>query len=295
MSAITAKVTFFVRYKQAGCSFSLYKKPDTLKELVLQSPIDKLSPIDRFVDSYVPLLGAGVEVPYVRISNEALKGDSEFYDRPRIAISTGSVNPASSKTRQVKTVTSDESDFYNTAVNVVLYASSTQKGRMFMRFVPDNIINYPVGLNPEGEWVKAFDRWKAVVAKDGWCIRALADYTTAPEKVVKNITRTVAGANLLVTTDGAHGIAPGKTVRISRSVPETTFKNGLYICDSTLTPDTMLLRNTPGSQLTVATAGTVRRHELEFVPIIDMSARNVTGRKAGRPFGLPVGRRKVHR
>lgn len=286
--AIDAKVTFNLRYKQAGNSFSLYNNTPSLEALGIQ-PGGAKGPVDRLWLSYLPLLGTGVEAPYVRISDEKIVGDSLFFDRTYVTIGSEAIPPAGINVVQVKTIHEDFPDFYDTSVLVVLAASTTQKGRIFMRFVPDDIINYPIGLNPDRNWDKQFEAFKKQLIADKWCIRSLADANAQPRFKIKSITRAAAGDPVTVTTFDAVNYAAKDIVRLSR-VKSATLSNGVYTVLDAPSSTTFRLQGTEGSTLAVSTKGSVRRLIVQYPAITNAGYRYVTRRKSGRPFGVPRGR-----
>ena len=288
--SITAKATFVFRYKQAGYSFSLYNICPSLESLA--DPKTGKGPIDNLLKQYMQLLGTNVESPYCRVSDEALRGDSLFFDRTYQTISTSTVPPATAINQVlVKTIEDDYPDFYDTSALVVLAASTTQKGRIFMRFLPDNIVNYPIGLNPDVNWDKQFTRFVQQLITDKWCVKCLADANTEKPINIQTVTRTAPGANLLVTTFATHGYAAQNVVRLSK-VQGAPSINGIYTVDTVPTGTTFTLANTSGLALGGYTLGTVRRRIVQYPAITAGGYRYVTRRKAGRPFGAPVGRRK---
>jgi hypothetical protein len=289
--AIVAKCTFFLRYQQAGVSFNIYSKPDNLEAMLQPTGAAKNSKIDRFWLTFLPMLGSGITGPYVRISNEAVRNDSLFFDKQYLTISTNDIPQNGINVVQVKVIDSDEPDFCNTSALVSLAASSTQKGRLFMRFIPDNIVDYPVGLNPTIEWDKQFKKWVALLVADQWCIRCLADDVTQPPKPIQKVFRTASGENLSVTTYENHGYNVKDVVRISK-VSGSAGTNGIFTVDTVTNATTFTLRNTTGTTINVGTGGFARKRVFEYPTITNAGYRRVTGRKAGRPFGSPVGRRK---
>lgn len=286
---VTAKCTFFMKYKSAGVSFSLYNVVASLEALTTARG-QRGSIIDVFLQRYMTLLGAGVECPYVRISNEEVVGDSLFFDKTYITIASGIIPQTTPRVVQVKSADDDNPDAPNTAILISLAASTTQKGRVFQRFVPDNAINYPIGLNPDQPWSKAFDAWLAAVVADKWCIRALGDATAYPSKAITTITRAAPGDNMTVTTLANHGLNVGNVVRIGRNSGGKGV-NGVWTVGSTPTTTTFTLLNSAGATLSVGTGGYVRQRIFQFPQITSGTYRRVTSRKAGRPFDVPRGRR----
>lgn len=294
---VTAKATFNLTYKVAGNSFSLYNVAASLEALG-QGTEQNLSPVDKLIRAYLTLLGVDVECPYIRLSDENLIGDALPLDRTYLTFNAengGALQPATSSANssgivQVKTAVDSFPDFYDTSVMVSVAASNTQKGRIFMRFIPDSIVSYPVGLKPTKLWLDAFDNFKKAVIDGKWCIKSLGDANTFKPYKIKQITRNASGENLTVTTQAPYELAVNNTVRISRA-DGVGFQNGLYIIDTTPTTTTFTLQGTAGTSLVVAKGGTVRKREYQYPVIKTVQFRYVTRRKSGRPFGQPVGRR----
>lgn len=288
--SVTAKVTFVYRYKQAGYTFSLYNVCPSLESLA--DPKTGKGPVDNLQKAFMQLLGTTVESPYVRVSDEALRGDSLFFDRNYITIGPETTPQQTAiNVVQVKVIIDDFPDFYDTGALVIFAASTTQKGRMTLRFIPDSIINYPIGLNPDRNWDNGFRKFAAQLVADKWCVKCLADANTEKPFQIQTVTRTAAGTNLLVTTFATHGYAAQNVVRLSK-VQGLPNINGIYTIDTVPTGTTFTLANTKGDQLAGWTLGNVRRRIIQYPAITSAGYRYVTRRKAGRPFGAPVGRRK---
>jgi hypothetical protein len=288
--SINAKATFYFRYKQAGYTFSLYNVCPSLEALTGGAK-PKGSPIDNALQAYMQLLGSGVESPYVRVSDQAIAGDSLFYDRTYVTISTEDITSPGINTVQVKVITGDFPDFYDTAALVTLSASNTQKGRIFMRFIPDSLVQYPFGLVPDRNWDNAFKRFIAQLITDKWCLRCLVDANTNAPKPIIQVARPAANQEYLVNTFVNHGFNPNQTVRLSR-VQGTNAPNGVYLVSTTPSATSFTLSGTAGTDLTIFTKGSARLRAFGYPAIVSGGYRYVTRRKAGRPFGTPVGRRK---
>lgn len=294
--AVTAKCTFFLTYKTAGVSFSLFNNPNSLAALTLAG-VDGKSAIDRVWESYLPLLGVGVDAPYVRISDVLQAGDTEFYDKVWYTITPGASfgTPAlpnagnvSPKARYVIPVIPDAPDFYDTSALISLSASATQKGRLFMRFQPDSIVKYPAGLNPPQNWIDAFAVFIQVLKTGQWCIRALADETSQPKHEIQTISRTASGDNVTVASYDTLAYPPKSLVRISRSSVNTY--NGIFVVD-TLVDGKVTLRNTAGTSTgKLSSGGFIRLRQYTYPVITAGTYRRVSRRKAGRPFASPVGK-----
>lgn len=287
---ITAKVTFNFRYKQAGNSFSLYNVTPSLEQLG-NTPDGKSGPVEKLIQLWMQLLGTGVECPYVRVSDETIVGDSLFFDRSYITIGTQDIPPTGINTVLVKTIESDFPDFYDTSALVVLSASTTQKGRIFMRFIPDDLVQYPLGLVPNRNWDNGFKAFVKQLIADKWCIRSLADANVNKRFKIKAVTRTAAGENLTVETFEAHGIVAKDTVRVSRVVGSAG-TNGVFTVDTAPSATTLTLLNTAGTTVKVGSKGTVRKLQVLYPAITAAAYRYATRRKSGRPFGAPRGRQK---
>lgn len=293
---VTAKCTFFLTYKTSSVTFSLYRQPESLEALNIFDPKTG-NPVDKLIQAWMKLLGTGVEMPYVRISNEAVNGDAVFFDRQYVTI--GSVDPGEGgkipdgtmKNIMVKTIIEDDPDFRNTAALVTFAANSKQKGRVFMRYIPDSIIDFPIGLKPTQEWDKGFIALVKLMKADQWRVRCLADEATNPPRKIKRIFRAAAGENLQVETTVNHVLAVDDIIRIS-GVAKTSGARGVWVVDEVVSATIVKLRDSAGTATTVANKGTLRKRTYDFPVITNGAWSRVTGRKAGRPFGAPAGRVK---
>lgn len=294
--SVNAKVTVFTRYKQSSTTFSFYQKPTSLEALQLFDP-KKGNPIDRLIKAWLRLLGNAVEVPYVRISDDSVRGDSLPYDHTYVSISNevvgagGTIPDGTLKVTQVKTVILDDPDFRNTAVLAQFSANSRQKAHVFMRYIPDSIIDFPIGLNPTPEWDKSFIALVKLMKDDQWCIKCQKDETVNPPKNIKRVFRNAAGDNMSVETTANHNLAIDDKIRIY-GVAKSSEAKGIFTVDTVVSPTVVTLRDTVGPNTSVTAKGKLRKREYEYIPITAGAWLRVTGRKAGRPFDAAAGRSK---
>jgi hypothetical protein len=95
----------------------------------------------------------------------------------------------------------------------------------------------------------------------------------------------------LVTTIADHGIAANDVVRFLRTYTSLgTLLTGDYRVLSAPTTKTLQLVNWVGG--TTVTTGKIRKFEWDYPDIISRGLRRAAKRNVGRPFGLPLGRRR---
>lgn len=282
MAAEFARCTFFVRYKEAGVSFALYQLTEGLAAIAPQ--------VDRLAQSWLSLLGVGVELPYVRVSFEKIRGDVLFLKKRYITIIAGN-QPVPPGWVGVKGSTGGDPDFRDVSVQINWSSSTVERGRTFMRYQPDSMWTNPNGLEIDPNWDNSFEKMLKLMKADQWRIKATASDVTRPPHPVLRVESLVIGGPLQVTTSEPHLMAQGHTVRLGK-VEGTPSVNGVHKVTGPVTATTFFLQGTTGTGVLIGQKGYARHLETVYPLIHDANPSRVTTRKAGRPFGSPVGRRR---
>jgi len=280
---VNVKVTWFLRYKQAGYSFSLY--------LVTPDLSTALPKAKRLAGLYMRLMGEGVEMPFFRVSDVAVTGDSLFLEEGIITVSPGGT-VTQPGWAGAKAWLSDAPDFGTTAILVTFVADASSKGRMYMRLIPDGLIAYPSGYTSDPNWDKGFRDLEKEIVTQGWAMKSTASNAVNPVHKINQFTKPLAPDNVTITTHTTHGILAGERLRVGK-VQGGSGLNGTWKALTVPTPLSITLEASQGADITGAMNGEVRKLTTGYTAIQSLIIRGVTGRKIGRPFGVPVGRRSV--
>lgn len=284
----TAKATIYLSYKNAGASFNLWKSVEGLT--------DMKAPVDRLCKKLGQLLGRGVDIPYIRVSDESVRGDSLFLNLRYHIISEAGGDPVPEGLSIIKTAQVDDPDFHSTAVQILLQANSVRKGRLALRFVPDSLCDYPAGLSQNGAWETALDKFKEQLVADKWMIRGVKDSGQVPAVAISTQIGAAGNNYVVVTTKAPHGASVGEKVRLSKIVPQfepggDKALNGVFTVRDVINATSYSLAKTANQPLVKGEEGTSRRLVTDYAEIKEVFATGLVRRKAGRPFGAPVGRR----
>jgi len=278
------KVTYFMRYGTFGASFSLLRTSGAI--------IDNVNPARNLRSVFGQLLGVGVELPYYRISDVAIKRDSLYQEEPAIVIGNTTSSGSPNSWVQIKAAQDDPPDFGNVAILIDLFVSAVSKGRVFLRLVPDSLVKYPGGMDISGNWDKAFTRFQKLLKADSWQVSTAASTAVNPQYDIVDLDFVVLGGLLTVTTLVNHTFAPGDTVRIGRT-KNTSGVNGTYKVSTTPAANQFVVRLTSTPSLGDQPSGYAREITPAVQNIDTANIKGVSARKCGRPFGASVGRRSV--
>lgn len=241
----------------------------------------------------IKLCGEGVNLPHIRVSELSVRGDSIIDQQPGFTTVTGGfgsliqVKPASLAL---------PADVSWTAVLVSFTKANYVIGRVYMRGVADEFFTNDRVFAPTQAWKKAFADYAAELANpaEGWGF-----YRSAPS--VPGNTFAIRGAAAAANTDIVLDVAPGFPAIAGDIVRVTGLKSNLGTLRGNFAVTNVagnfytLAKQFPAASLPIFTSNTgkIRIYAPNFVftPAASFSYF-ATERKAGRPFGSPVGRRK---
>lgn len=234
------------------------------------------------------LSGYGVKTTYVRISDEAIRGDSVIV-ATNFSTGGGENNPLGPDYQIVNPAFQEWCDVSWNGV-LVRQDSGSQTRRVFcMRGVPDGLIVMPDGPVANKAWDDAFDVWSKSLFQEGWGFIALnKDPGTNPIKPITGITNTADG---LVLSVAAHGFLEGEYIRVSgvkAALPKLV--NGIHQV-SVINLNSVLLKGSSTANPGYQRGGEARAQRKIFVPITGSQVRRQAKRQPGRPFDQLAGRR----
>lgn len=284
----TFKVTFAERWRQNGCSFSLFQTGGTYQT------VEDLAV--KLAKKVLVTLGAGVEIPYIRVSDESLRGDAEVFDVGLYNAAKGSTNLTPTGNQSVVTASAAAPNDPISCIMLTLTAATRAKGRIFLRWYPD-----PVAENglwaPTNSVGDAMQDFIKTLVDDKWGFMAIT-----PGAVRYPITKIEAvgtSTDRLTVTAAGHTFVPGDSVRIGKvqgtnaSLVNRQWKVGA-VAGATFTLANSLPAHTGGFAYNVG--GEAWKTTKIFQQIAEVAIRgDIKGRRPGRPFGSLVGRRSARR
>lgn len=282
------KVTFFFEYGNYGRSMSFYKVADEEKHEDIEVDAHALAKV------IMPLMGGGVELPYVRVSNVDSTRDASKITTGYYNLKTGET-AAPGSAYDVTPALGSAPDFGWTTGMCELVASSKKKGRVFIPFLPDEVTNNTVGKPRKKAWNDAFKEFQKHLKApaNGWKIRTkVKDDTTKPREILHT---ELALDPSFVTHELAedHGWAVGTTVFVTgfAKYPKLVGKYKTYASGDT---KKVKLKNAGFYTFPAALdfGGKISIAPVEYSQIINVEEPFIRERKGGRPFDAPVGRRK---
>lgn len=281
------KTTWMVDYGKGGFSFSHWINSDAG-----YSGVGKLA--EKVAQNYLNMCGDDVEINYVRVSDEKIKGDSfivqkNFSNRPAGGGTTKTAGAA------YFPAVGGNPDYWNTCALVRLGASASMYGRQYIRGIPDGVVLPPDREIRDAKWAGALGQFIKGLCADGWgmyCIPRGPDL----RQEINNIA--AAGGITTVTTKGVHGINAGSKVRISGFISsDNSVVNGIYKAIAGTGDHTVALDprgNNPIVNGRVLNWGFIWSLDKQFAAytVDNCTFIRVSSRRAGRPFDVLVGRRK---
>jgi len=290
---VTTRHTFFAKFRDDGYSFSLYREDVSIQDSEKRSA--------ALATVIMPLLAAGVEIPYVRISDIEILGDSLLTKKAWKNAEPGMVNPASNVMVTKPAVDGEYPDMPWTAVKIKLIASTVAKGQINLRLVPDDVFVKPLGFVPDPSWDRAFDTFvdelcgkkdpaTGIRPGNGWVLRGTAKTNVNPLRTIQGAAHQAPpGVEVSVITKEDHGFLVNDQVRLGRT--GSSQLDGVWTVSFTDGSKTFRLLNS-NAVTDVIFTGTARKIQTVSSLIKDCQHRGVTKRNSGRPFGLQVGRRR---
>lgn len=234
----------------------------------------------------IGLLANNVQFEAIRVSDDAVQGDSDLDAAPQLA--------------GAKLQADALPDPPFVALLIRAQAGLTYRRQLYLRGLPDELIN------PQGDqggaifakFERNLTRFLAVLSGGNWLIKAIAKAPESPRQVITNIT----SLNLTqakITLDGAlAGVAIGNKIRIYNvgGVPQAdgaagpgTINGEFRVRD--ILPGNIYVIDFPIGVLAWNNKGTAKRFQYQFFAIDKAVNLRITHHDTGRPFGASRGRR----
>lgn len=245
-----------------------------------------------------PLLGIGALLTSTHTSN---------VDRERDAVvTTGNIGPGDNAELKVDGVSNTDADMPWSGILVEMRNSPSKKGHIFMRGVPDFILQgVPPRLKLTEAWKAGFLKYATILKNGVWSIQLQKLPPAQPSPAIVSFTKP-GGGNLLMTFAAAPGWATGDTVFIYKGtqtgaadfrLPTEEYKIA-KVSDTTFTLDKSGVKyagvGADGAELKyAANSAKARKVEFQYLPITAVKELRPVQRRTGRPFGGQVGRKRA--
>jgi hypothetical protein len=233
----------------------------------------------------VNLLGAGVTLRYLRVSDDLV--DRDVRAQAGLTPHVGAHGPY-----YLGTWASSPADFaYSAALVRLQGASDFYTRNLFLSGIPDlnQDIEHPSPFT--AAWLQQFVDFRNALLSGRYGFKITVRGPANPDR---QITGLAAG---VFTTSGNHGFNPNDPVRIRgfRANPGTDSlgnPNGTWRVQFAPSPTTFSLLGYAQLTFNPTRLGTVRKIIPDVTPYTNVSTPLFTKRSRGRPFGLLVGRRR---
>lgn len=277
------KVTYF--FNSGVCGWSESYCNDAPNDQAALVAADSLAKI-RMV-----LCGSDIDMPYIRVSNMDIRGDAILGPGKGYTTEVGKagltyIRPAYPTLK---------ADVAWTAVQFKFSKDDIVVGRTYARGMPDDFFTSDRVFVPRLNWINAFTKFSQDIANpaNGWCVYRKPKSTPTNTFKIKTATA-VAGADLTITVPAGFTTAAPAPVRISGLKSDLGTLNGTFNMIAHV-GNTLTIEKVFNDPVPTFVAGSGKIQSATPAPLSSLAVdwmRNATTRKAGRPFGAPVGRRK---
>ena len=251
------KATMFFTQRSSGWSESFYL--DASSEGAVRPVMNALA------SRRLACANLAVTVPYIRIEDITLPGTARLFN-PNLA-------RASNR----------NSDTPWQSLLVRLQASDGSRRMYLLRGLPDEIaVNG--AYQPDPDFRAAIDQFLGRLSSTGCRLKVIKKSNLF--QPISNISN--AGQ---VTTIGAHGLNVGSIIKFDHTHDDNgVLVSGLWTVNADVSSNVFGIASWPGTR--TASAGKFRKQEADYPLITATDVRRIGKRNVGRPFGLPLGRRR---
>lgn len=278
------KCTFFFRSGIVGWTESYITEQGS--HLAANNVARKLA-VKRMI-----LCGSGIDLPFIRVSDLAIRGDAFDGGQPGY---TTTINKDGFLFVKPK-ATGETADVGGVATIFTISSQNVTVGRIYARGLPDGFdINDRI-FNPDNNWDTAFDAFAAEFASaaGNWVVLRKSKSTPAnTDRVIAALA--VLGSNLSIIHTTTVAFVPGETVAIRgmKTVDGKRFSGNFIVISSAAGTTTVYKTFADPQPVFTLAKGTIQSATPGTLGTLRISySRLTTTRKAGRPFGVPVGRRR---
>jgi hypothetical protein len=282
--------TFFLKGKNGGHSFSLFRLDN--------GHVTCLQRAKLLAQYYMKCLGVDALMSNIRVSREDVQGDSLVSSEKLQTIGPSSITEPG--TIAVKAAVADNCDAGFTSLLVNLGADAFNKGRHFMRLIPDSLVQNGGDFVFDNNWDNAFTLLRSELVRAPAWGGVYVPKGPGSRIPVVLLTRAGTGDNIHVTCSALHNFQPNQKIRLGKTKVQNADFNGAYIVDTVVSGTDFTLRGTGApvallaAQVPPAYCSSLVKQFIPFDPA-QIFPERIVERKNGRPFGLPVGRRRVRK
>jgi len=279
------KVTFVFVNGVTGWSENYYSDAGT--------PAAAMGVARALAQKRIALCGDGVSLPHIRVSDVTIRGDAIIDQQPGFYAGAG--GPAS--LIQVKNATPGEfADVSWTAALVSYSTNNVVWARTFMRGIADILFVADRVFVPTFDWKKFFIQFDKEFSNpgNGWGWTRSAKQTPANTWKIKTASALANTDTVVRVAAGFPGIV-GQTAVITGLKSDRGTLNGRFLIVDVTGADVTIAKQFATGFIPIfkSNTGKIRVLTEQFVTPLSASwSPQATARRAGRPFGSPVGRRK---
>lgn len=277
------KVTYFFNSKVNGWTESYYcEQPN---DIAACAAARKLA-VQR-----IQLCGTQVDLAKIRVSDQAIRGDS-------ISDGGGGYTTGTSVTSPEFTISKsypagERVDVAWNALLVTISKDNVGLGRVFMRGIADSQFVGSRAFIPAIDWKRQWARFSQLYANplEGWGLLRKPKSTAANTfKIISALS--LNGTDIAIKMDAGFACAVGTMVCIRGLKSDQGTLSATLRCTSSTTPIFGFAKqfNNPQPNF-LPNTGTAQVATPTFVTGLDMTYDLPTSRRSGRPFGAQVGRR----
>lgn len=300
MAAQIGATLFFTDHNQsAGWSETHYSVSGQDLPTVLKDAQD-------MAKARVMMLGAGISLDYIRVSDQQVRGDSLV----ALGIPPSQQNPIAYNKALIVEATvvgeggrtvSPTSDYSFTALLCRMEMGVSQRKSLYLRGIPDSL-DQDGGVITDSVFLDAFNSWVDLMKSGKWGARVLnKDLTANPIFPITSVTNNAGPPQQVTITAAGSNFQTGQSVRISgikyQAAPPAAASTPINGVWQVANPQagSFQLSGYPGGTVQYFYGGSVRARTYTVPAYSNVLQIRMVSRRAGRPFGLSKGRRKRYK
>jgi hypothetical protein len=263
------RITYFFKNTNGyGWTETLFNQAGTLDQTMVRA--------QTLLPFRVKLLGQGSSLQFIRVSDDEIKRDSQIYTVPNAD-------------RESKSRSFGDADIANTCLVVRLDSGPLKRRTLFLRGVPDIMVQDNGIYTPTPGYKQAVKDWGDSLSPTLMAIRIRGDDGVPIN--LSNVSLVAGDGTVTITTAAAHTYGPNDFVNI-RGVLGATQVRGLQRV-LTVPDNTHFTIRVNRVVKVYLGGGNVVRNVYSLVNIIGGQVVRASHHNAGRPFDAPRGRRLV--
>lgn len=276
------RVQWMFQAQAAGWSESLYRDGADY-EAALDAGM-------QYAYKRLALCGKGVRITSVRVSKTGVNGDARA---KQAQLTTSPADVLANPNYQYVPPAYENANVVDpwTGMNCRLVADGVERGRIYMRGLPDDLFDGVTGFVPNQAWINAFIEYVNLV-KGGYSIRGYPRATVLDRKPIDDLIPATGAADTAVVKAFGLGAIEGQHVYIGKArTDKGTFSGRFVLGDGDNVLGFRLLGTNGQFFVYKKQTGYIRIMSPQVYAISDVRYGQAVSRRVGRPFGQQRGRR----